>query len=67
MDDYIPCALNNGELVFAKTRDQNIWLSIIEKAWAKIHGTYERTISGCMLDPLRILTGTPAFWVNIES
>ena len=43
IDDYIPVWLQTGEPVFAKGRHQELWPILLEKAWAKLHGTYCRT------------------------
>jgi len=37
VDDYLPT--QNRNLVFAHNRQKEIWVSLIEKAWAKIHLT----------------------------
>ena len=34
---------------------------LLEKAWAKIHGSYERIIGGQAHETLRDITGAPAF------
>jgi len=36
-------------------------VSILEKAWAKLHGDYVRIIGGLSHDTFRDLTGAPAF------
>lgn len=45
IDDYIPVWPYNNEPVFAKAPCQAIWVLLLEKAWAKLHGTYMRTDS----------------------
>ena len=34
---------------------------LMEKLWAKINGSYERTVSGWQHEALRVLSGAPAF------
>lgn len=34
---------------------------ILEKAWAKIHGSYERIVSGMSKEVMRDLTGAPSY------
>jgi len=61
IDDRLPC-YNRGygepELVFGKCRSQNeFWVPLIEKAYAKIHNCYESLISGFIDDGLTDMTG----------
>lgn len=39
VDDYIPC-MYNGKPLFASVAKNEIWVSILEKALAKLHGGY---------------------------
>mmetsp|Transcript_28873 Transcript_28873/g.27773 ORF Transcript_28873/g.27773 Transcript_28873/m.27773 type:complete len:173 (-) Transcript_28873:426-944(-) len=66
VDDFIPVDKTTGLPVFSRTKDGTLWLSILEKAWAKIHGNYERTINGNIGDAYLILTGAPIKVINIE-
>lgn len=45
VDDYLPVTAQ-GNPAFATCRDGELWVSILEKAWAKLHGTYARTEGG---------------------
>ena len=36
----------------------------MEKVWAKIHGSYDRIVSGKVFNCLRDLTGAPGFLVH---
>jgi len=38
-----------------------IWVILMEKAWAKIHGSYEVIIAGDGATTLRDITGAPSF------
>ena len=38
----------------------------LQKAWAKIHGTYQRTVNGNIGDAYLILTGAPAHVLDID-
>ena len=65
IDDYLPVDSNDG-LVFAQSEDPNeIWVSLLEKAYAKLHGSYQSLqhgseqealmdITGGLVDPLRM-------------
>lgn len=44
VDDYFPSL--NGKLVFGSSKDNTIWVALLEKAWAKLHGNYCRIING---------------------
>ena len=39
VDDWIPVNLR-CKPVFANTKDQEIWVMLLEKGWAKLHGSY---------------------------
>jgi len=39
VDDYFPCSPTGGP-IFARSSDDTLWVSIVEKAMAKIHGGY---------------------------
>ncbi len=45
IDDYLPVD-SDGEVVFAKSKTQELWPALIEKAWAKLHGSYARVEIG---------------------
>ena len=39
IDDYLPCAPGGGPL-FSRSNDDSLWVSLVEKAMAKLHGGY---------------------------
>jgi hypothetical protein len=48
-------------------KNQNsVWVAIIEKAWAKLHGGYHRIEFLNPNETLRDLTGAPSFEYKIE-
>jgi hypothetical protein len=67
VDDYIPVDKFSGEPAFSKTLDNTYWLCILEKAWAKIHGTYDKTAYGNISDAFLILTGAPVYMINTDA
>lgn len=58
VDDYLPYT-KSGKLAFASCKDGEIWASLVEKAWAKLHGSYAKIENAdfCML--YNALTGVP--------
>lgn len=63
VDDYIPTN-KNGHPAFASSRDNEMWVSLLEKAWAKLHGSYARTQSGLPCFAASHLTGVPSESIN---
>jgi calpain-15 len=47
--------------VFSTSAKNDLWVLILEKAWAKLHGSYERIMKGKTHNILRDLTGAPVF------
>ena len=63
MDNKIPCITDQKGLkqpFFSKANGDELWVAILEKAWAKVHGSYERIIDGKARETLRDLLGAPA-------
>jgi len=59
VDDHLPVK-QNGSPCFASARDGEIWVSILEKAWAKLHGTYARTEGGLPCFAASHVMGVPS-------
>lgn len=57
IDDYIPCWREDP--AFSKANGNELWVILLEKAWAKLHGSYERIEAGFAENVLRDLTGAP--------
>lgn len=58
IDDRLPVSKKNGKLVFASCKDPNeLWVPFIEKAYAKIHGSYKALIGGYVHYGLGDMTG----------
>ena len=57
----------NGTLYFAKVPDsQSLWVPLLEKAWAKLIGTYSSADHGYVVNGMRALTGLPIFDYKTE-
>jgi len=56
-------------LAFTKTNRNETWTIAIEKAWAKLHGSYERIVGGAQIpsNDMRDLTGAPAHTLPIKN
>lgn len=64
VDDFFPC--REGAPSFSKTKNNELWVLILEKAWAKINHNYENTVAGFASEALRCLTGAPVEFFNHE-
>ena len=61
IDDYLP--LRNCRLIYTKSDDQNeFWPALLEKAYAKLYGSYKALDGGKSLDALIDFTG----WLSNE-
>lgn len=59
MDDFAPCHKNN-KLAFNTSKTNELWVVLLEKAWAKVHGGYLNIEAGLTREALRDLTGASA-------
>ena len=64
MDSYIPC--NYKEPCFSKANGNELWVIILEKAWAKLHGSYERIEAGFAHNVMRDMTGAPSYDLEVD-
>jgi calpain-15 len=64
VDDYFP-ADRYGRMRFANGRDRQLWPSLIEKAAAKLYGSYAAISGGMMADAFALLTGCPAEHIDL--
>ena len=66
LDDFFPMMKIEGKLEPAFTKG-SVWVMLLEKAWAKLFGNYERIESGIPREVLRALTGAPTKVVYTDS
>ncbi|XP_042456933.1 calpain-type cysteine protease ADL1-like [Zingiber officinale] len=67
VDDWIPCE-SPGKPAFATSRKRNeLWVSVLEKAYAKLHGSYEALEGGLVQDALVDLTGGAGEEIDMRS
>ena len=57
VDDYIPVFKKNNKICYSRPNNNEIWVCILEKAWAKINGGYLNIIKGWMHHALQAFTG----------
>lgn len=65
-DDLFPCKPHNSQPAFNHSKDNKLWVMLIEKAWAKIHGGYLNIAAGLTREALRDLTGASAKTYFVE-
>lgn len=58
IDDYLPT--KNNKPCYANSRDGELWVMLLEKAWAKLHGSYSRTEGGHCCHAAQQLLGVPS-------
>ena len=56
IDDYFPCYQGKGP-VFSRGVGDELWVLILEKAYAKLHGSYYSLRGGLAFEGLMDLTG----------
>ena len=67
IDDHFPCSKRSRRPAFNHSRTNKLWVMIIEKAWAKVHGGYMNIAAGLTREALRDLTGASAKTFFIEN
>lgn len=64
VDDHIACKWS--EPLFTRPKGHELWVSLLEKAWSKVHGSYQRSSFGLAHETMRDLTGAPGYQYTIE-
>lgn len=65
IDDYFPCIPFSGPL-FSRAHDNEMWVLLIEKAYAKLHGNYFTLRGGFANEGMIDLTGCPSSTFDFE-
>lgn len=58
VDDFFPCYPGGGP-VYGRTHDNELWVLLLEKAYAKLLGSYSAMRSGWSYEAMIDLTGAP--------
>lgn len=64
MDEYVPFLY--GKPAFTKANDNELWVVLLEKAWAKLYTSYKRIEAGYPEEALHDLTGAPIKQLNMH-
>lgn len=59
IDDYFPCDANTNIPIFSRANGNELWVLLLEKAYAKLHGSYYSLIGGDTSEALIDLSGCP--------
>lgn len=58
VDDYFPCFPRGGP-IFSRGNGNELWVLLLEKAYAKLHGSYRNIVGGIPSEAMMDLTGCP--------
>jgi hypothetical protein len=64
LDDYFPCYPKGGP-IYSKANGPELWVMLLEKAYAKFHGSYAAIRSGFPYEALVDLTVSPIRCMNL--
>jgi calpain-15 len=57
LDDLIPCQPVSKTPLFNRSAGRELWVILLEKAWAKVNGGFQNIAAGLCREALRTLTG----------
>jgi len=59
LDDYFPCSTNQ-ELLYSKPLTNELWFLLLEKAFAKLYGSYNEIRNVPICEALELMTSMPS-------
>jgi calpain-15 len=65
VDDYFPCYVM-GQPIFSRSHGTELWVLLLEKAFAKLHGSYMQLRGGWVNEGMIDLTGCPTLTYKFE-
>jgi hypothetical protein len=65
IDEFFPCKADTGTPIFSRSYGSEIWVLLVEKAYAKLQGSYYNCRLGDPGDGLLDLTGAPCLGYNM--
>ena len=65
IDDMFPCE-PRGQPLFTSCPNNELWMMLLEKAYAKLHGSYYLLKGGFVSEALMDLTGCPTSTYNLS-
>ena len=66
VDDYFPCEAY-GTPIFSRSHGNELWVLLLEKAYAKLHGNYMLLKGGWAREGMLDLTGCPTLSYDFQS
>ena len=66
IDDSFPFNHSSKEFAFCQTKTNEIWVMLLEKAYAKVYGGYDNIHGGTIDEALHELTGAPTKFIFIK-
>lgn len=67
IDEHIPVYKGTKEVAFSSSSNNDVWVQLLEKAWAKANGGYDKIVFGLSSEVLRAITGAPTFVYEHET
>ncbi len=67
LDDFFPYCPRKQDFAFCKTKQKEIWVMLLEKAYAKVYGGYDNINGGTIDEALHELTGAPTKFHMIKN
>ena len=65
LDDFVPCVPGAGPM-YSRSSEGELWVMLVEKAFAKLHGSYQALGGGLARDALMDLTGCPTLTLQMK-